>query len=137
MEEYLNWIKELFEWLQGPEEFRDNLSYGDAIGISRGLYSHYGIYANKDSVIHYSSETSDTSLDATIRETDLKGFTRGDDGLFKLSFPAIRRRPGRIPVFYPKTTAALFAPRDDFRDRVYRLYSPEETVSRALPPGRK
>ncbi|MDE5831871.1 MAG: lecithin retinol acyltransferase family protein [Desulfovibrio sp.] len=124
-------LKYIVEVIQTTDKKEEKLVPGDIIGISRGLYSHYGVYINARSVIHYSSEDSDTDQNAVIRETSLRTFKRGDEGLFKLSFPPSHECPSHAPVsavsgFWP-------FPFDlHFKDlSSYHLYTPEETISRA------
>lgn len=125
-------LDEFFEWDADKESVE--LTYGDVICIGRGLYDHYGVYANPQSVIHFSSESSDLSADNEIIETDLATFKRDDRGLKKLIFPKRHKRPEirpvpnsvRAPDFpynFPFPFSSLF--------ETYKLYSPEETVQRA------
>lgn len=116
------------------EESR-KLRKGDVIGICRGTFDHYGVYVDDSSVIHYSSPKSDTASDNAIIETSLEDFMRGDDTLFRLSFPDEYGRPRKI------VADQSFAP--DYREferlmaewRIkcaqYRLQTPDETVERA------
>jgi hypothetical protein len=53
------------------------LQAGDVIYIDRVFYRHYGIYAGKGRVIHYSGENSHFGKDVGIRETSLKHFAGG------------------------------------------------------------
>ena len=46
----------------------DFLRTGDVIGVSRGVYEHYAIYAGKGRVIHYAGDTSDFNGRITIHE---------------------------------------------------------------------
>ncbi len=58
---------------------------GDIIGVDRGIYQHYGIYAGDNSVIHYTAETSDLDAEnAEIQETSLERFLRGEEEFFVL-----------------------------------------------------
>ena len=59
-------------------------SKGDIICVSRGWYLHYGIFNNRRSVIHYSSDTSDISLKNIVMETT---FCRFLDGEIKYMVP--------------------------------------------------
>jgi hypothetical protein len=54
---------------------------GDVIYASRGLYKHYGIYDNDNSVIHFSPDegTEISPKNAYIRETTLADFSKGDE----------------------------------------------------------
>ncbi|MFZ3192316.1 MAG: lecithin retinol acyltransferase family protein [Moraxellaceae bacterium] len=56
---------------------------GDIIGVSRGHFDHYGIYVTGRSVIHYTSDGSDTSSsDNKIQETSFERFLRGSEEYF-------------------------------------------------------
>jgi hypothetical protein len=56
------------------------LQKGDVIYANRGLYRHYGIYNNDNSVIHFSPDKGKeiNAESAYIRETTLEEFLRGD-----------------------------------------------------------
>ena len=54
--------------------------YGDHIRVSRGFYSHHGIYASKNSVFHFAPPGQTDVLDpsaARIIETSLEEFLKG------------------------------------------------------------
>ena len=54
--------------------------YGDHIKVNRGLYSHHGIYASDDCVIHFAATDSNNELDpasAKIITTTLSDFLKG------------------------------------------------------------
>jgi hypothetical protein len=53
---------------------------GDVIYANRGLYRHYGVYNNADSVIHFSPDEGKeiNAESAYIRETTLEEFLRED-----------------------------------------------------------
>jgi len=53
------------------------LQAGDVVFIDRVLYRHYGIYAGKGRVIHYSGVNSNFGQDVGVRETSLKHFAGG------------------------------------------------------------
>ena len=58
---------------------------GDIIGVDRGIYQHYGIYAGEDQVIHYTSDASDLDPEnAEIQETTLERFLRDESEYFIL-----------------------------------------------------
>lgn len=58
---------------------------GDIIGVDRGIYQHYGIYAGDDKVIHYTSDASDLDPEnAVIQETSLERFLRDESEYFIL-----------------------------------------------------
>ena len=55
----------------------ENLHPGDIILVDRIFYKHYGVYAGKGRVIHYSSLNGDFGLDACVRESSLEHFANG------------------------------------------------------------
>lgn len=79
-------VEDLEEFLEGTclsesfdasEEETPTSVPGDIIGVDRGMYQHYGIYAGDDSVIHYTADTSDLDPEnAEIQETSLERFLR-------------------------------------------------------------
>jgi hypothetical protein len=54
---------------------------GDVIYVNRGLYQHYGIYNNDESVIHFSPDQGKeiSPENAYIRQTSLLEFLNGGD----------------------------------------------------------
>ena len=55
--------------------------YGDHIRVNRGIYSHHGIYASDDCVIHFASLIEGHETDPETAEvcvSDLKTFLKGD-----------------------------------------------------------
>jgi hypothetical protein len=54
---------------------------GDVIYVNRGLYQHYGIYNNDESVIHFSPDQGKeiSAENAYIRETSLLEFLKDGD----------------------------------------------------------
>lgn len=56
-------------------------SFGDHIRVNRGLYSHHGIYASDDCVIHFASLVPGHETDpemASICISSLEQFSKGD-----------------------------------------------------------
>lgn len=106
-----------------------NLNYGDIIYVNRGLYKHFGVYCDDNSIIHYSSLKSDIGSDNEIIDTDLKTFKREDSKIYKLIFPDKYDDPSSI------LTTGVIANRKETRILInslkYHLYSPTETVERA------
>ena len=134
---------------------------GDVIGVERNplndmgdkkfnmpgkLYEHYGIYIGDGMVMHYSEDGTDMCgmkrfmkegtkafRDAYIHKVSLKEFLRGDSNCFVLHFEKGSRQPRKI---HARTNFVLgdsgcFVPVFDNK-KEFRLYSPEETVERAL-----
>jgi len=61
---------------------------GDIIGVDRGLYRHYGVYAGDNKIIHYTAEHADIDPEnAEIQETSLERFLRDDTEYFILDGP--------------------------------------------------
>ncbi len=104
----------------------DFLRAGDVIGVSRGAYEHYAIYAGKGRVIHYAGETSDLTGRVSIHEAPFENFLKDSTDYFVVSFE------GRYPVkIYAQTR---FIPVNFFDSRNIkrkRIYSPRETLKRA------
>ncbi|MCK5861135.1 MAG: lecithin retinol acyltransferase family protein [Candidatus Hydrogenedentes bacterium] len=62
---------------------------GDIIGVNRGIYQHYGIYAGDNQVIHYTADSSDIDPEnAEIQETTLEYFLRDETEFFILDYNA-------------------------------------------------
>ena len=64
----------------------DFLKAGDVIGVSRGAYEHYAIYAGSGKVIHYAGETSDFNGKVSIHEAPFEEFLKGNSEYFVISF---------------------------------------------------
>lgn len=122
--------KDIINSLKDKEE----LKFGDIIYVDRGLYNHFGVFCDRNHIIHFSSINSDIGSDNEIIETDIETFKRDDKWVYKLIFPDKYDDP--TPVL---TTGLL--PNNNMnikkylrflknRDK-YHLYSPEETVNRA------
>ena len=71
----------------------DGLNPGTVIGVDRGLYKHYGIYAGRASVIHYASATGDFGDEMSVRKTGVKHFLNGAANFFVCEFPDAHGRP--------------------------------------------
>lgn len=119
------------------EESR-KLKRGDVIGICRGVYDHYGVYVDDSSVIHYSSAKSDMSADNAIIETSLDDFMRGNDTLFRLSFPDEYGRPRKIVASHAFASSIpdyweLVRRWEELQKKCeqYKLQTPDATVERA------
>lgn len=91
-------------------------TYGDVVGVQRFGYTHYGIYAADDEVIHYVGSVDETSADATVRATSLATFLRGDTDWFVLDLD--ERASGNLESL-----------RGDWV--VVETFTPEQTVARA------
>lgn len=78
---------------------------GDILGVNRGLYWHYGIYAGKGSVIHYVAQKGDFGNYISVQKTSFKKF---------------RKRSSCYVCRLPKSFTGT-----------YQVFSPEETLERA------
>lgn len=92
------------------------VAYGDVIGVQRLGYTHYGIYASEEAVIHYVGNQNETDMDAMVRETSLVTFLRGDEDWFVLDLDE-------------RATDNVAALHGDYE--MVETYSPDETVRRA------
>ena len=133
---------------------------GDIIYADRTVYKHYGVYVDKNTVIHYA--TDDGSLDserAYVHKTTPKKFADGDT-VYRLNFPdnpaewestlKNLQEVDSSPVVFPSAGIIMndgvgMGIGEIFRD-IYeigkfffgkddeenpRLYSPQETIERA------
>jgi len=107
---------------------------GDIVGIKRLGYEHYGIYTEKNTIIHYTSTKSDISLDNEIMETDFDTFKKGNEKYFIFDiekFFELKNKNFALnielnPIKNIIKTIGKLKNRNDFI-----LYSPQETVERA------
>jgi hypothetical protein len=81
------------------DNYRD-MEPGDVLGVSRGVYDHYGVYVGENRVIHYTAPSGDVALDGVISETSFKRFLRDADDYFILNLeylePRIMKRYAEI-----------------------------------------
>lgn len=104
----------------------DFLRAGDVIGVSRGAYEHYAIYAGEGRIIHYAGETSDFKGRVSIHEAPFEEFLKGVREYFVISFE------GRYPVKIHSSTKFISGGCFDCCDIKWKgKYSPEETLKRA------
>ena len=68
------------------------IKFGDIVGVSRGAYDHYGVFVNKNEVIHY-TKSDESSLDGLIAKTSFKTFLDGAHDYFVLVFPQKHAKP--------------------------------------------
>lgn len=117
---------------------KDFLEPGDVIGIARkkalSIYEHYAVYIGDGKVVHYSGAGNDFFGKITVRLDTLQNFMNGDKDYFVLHFDTACIVPHKIQV---RTSFNL-------RDVAYnncvnlntkkdfKIYSPQETVNRAL-----
>lgn len=109
------------------------LSKGDVVGVSRGVYDHYGVFINDDQVISYTSKGSDVGSDNFIQSNSLATFLRGSDSYFILNFPTAHGTPEKIKKVVSCATVSGGMPDLSWFRKIknYKLYSPTETVKRA------
>lgn len=129
----------LQELTLGPQ--KRHAKYGDVIGVHRGggLYDHYGVYENDSCVYEYAAENGDFSGEIKIRRTTMKQFVGDRGSYFVLAFPERYGLPGKLPVStavsagtQPCAFGGILQYLSDMcASDEYRLYSPEETITRA------
>lgn len=114
------------------------LEAGDVIGIARkkawNIYEHYAVYIGGNQVVHYAGDSRDFNEKIAVRKASMEDFLREDKDYFVLYFgeeyrtlykiqSATRFRMGdRNLVLHPRLK----------KEKNFYLYSPEETVQRAL-----
>jgi len=128
----------------------DKLEPGTVIGVSRGLYKHYAIYAGRNIVIHYASSTGDFGDELRVRKTSVKNFLADASEFFVCEFPDAHGKPretkrdsnlfNSITSFFggggltgnpENPMAAIIDIYKLFKRMNYKLYSPAETLRRA------
>ncbi len=122
--------------------------YGDIICVRRigQLVEHYGVFIDRDHVIHYTPPEGELGLDMCVRETTLDQFLNGQQSYFICLFPEDYPEEAddeMTPVDY---SGKIVKERKEFLKNFlkdwlpffswsespeYHLYSPEETVKRA------
>ncbi len=106
---------------------------GDVIGISRGMYYHYGVYIGNEEVIHLAGEGKIKSGNVKIHQIALRDFLPVSGEYFVLHFPQNGKAPEKI---YPNSS---FLKRksegrgicDFLFHQKYTVFSPQETIERA------
>ncbi len=104
----------------------DFLRTGDVIGVSRGAYEHYAVYAGNGRVIHYAGESADFSGKISIHEAPFEEFLKNSTDYFVVTFE------GRYPVKIHASTkfisdSCLNCCNIEWKEK----FSPEETLKRA------
>lgn len=104
----------------------DFLRAGDVIGVSRGAYEHYAVYAGNGRVIHYAGESADFKGKVSIHEAPFEEFLKNSTDYFVVSFE------GRYPVKIHALTKFISGGCFDCCNIKWKgKYSPEETLKRA------
>lgn len=132
----------------------NNIEYGDIIRVNRGIYYHYGVYADDRTIYQYAGKQGDEiGGDATIHCTTIDSFARGGK-VQKLEFSNLLA-PGKVTVienenqerkiksvseyfhWIKQVCKSLALNPFDFMKMLkdirsdYKLYTPEETIQRA------
>ena len=119
----LSAMKEKMDRLSSEEFVR----VGDVIGVSRGAYEHYAIYIGDGQVIHYEGDFSDFKGRISIRKAPFSDFLKRNKSYFVVSFE------GKYPVKIQSTTKFIANGYYECKNtRINKVFSPEETVQRAL-----
>ncbi|MGI6435758.1 MAG: lecithin retinol acyltransferase family protein [Syntrophomonadaceae bacterium] len=110
---------------------------GDVIGVYRGSIKHYGVYINEESVVHYAYVADEFSKNRYIHKTTFDRFLRSQSSYFICVFPKTYGKTSRINV--AAAYEALLPPprllkllKTFAKSRDWQIYSPQETVQRAL-----
>lgn len=117
---------------------KEFLEPGDIVGVGRkkalNLYEHYAVYIGNEMVVHYSGEGTDFSGGISVRKDTLQAFLKGDKNYFVLFFDKNSSDPHKIQV---RTSFNMKDIENNAciklkRNRDFKIYSPEETVKRAM-----
>ena len=104
----------------------DFLRAGDVIGVSRGTYEHYAIYADHGRVIHYAGDSDDLKGKISIHEAPFEEFLKSSTDYFVVSFEG--RHPVKIHALTKFISGGCF---DCCNIKWKEKYSPEKTLERA------
>lgn len=112
-------------------------SFGDVIGVNRGLYSHFGIYINDNLIIHYAAQNSDIGGTAYIHKTTLKRFLNRSNRYFVATFPFAYYFIDKNTIINKCRDCSYNNDWSDIgslinRNSLFRVYSPIDTVKRAI-----
>jgi len=149
--EFKDGVKEDFETLKielgfgnsSPHDKKDKKNtpqFGDVICVKKIGYYHFGIYINDNSIIHFAPDGDFSTIlesmkNAYIHETNLEKFMSGQYELFVCDFNEFYSEPSKRKVDTVLTRSILPPPVLDselMKELTYKLYSPAETVERAL-----
>lgn len=112
--------------------------YGDVVCVNHGIYNHFGIFVDKNHIIHYSGKEKDFFLrQMIINETDVDNFLGGSHRYYVYKFsedkcPYVERvrTEGLNRDLIDGAQALYFL--YQIKNKVkFKIYSSEETVKRA------
>lgn len=120
------------------------LQYGDVVGVDRGFYQHYGIYAGDLKVIHYAVREESEENQFIIHISSLEQFLGEDVEYFVCDFTYLKKRE-KIEETNCHLLSDLLEPRlnlteefqyekavyEGFAKGRFKIYTPKETVARA------
>jgi len=124
---------------------KKKVKVGDVIGVSRGIYKHYAIFAGRGQVIHYASERGDFGGEMSVRKTSLVKFLDNSEDFFVCVFPEEYGKPKEkqaslfslsglcqslLPGHFDPESVILEVI-EFFKKARYKIYSPAETLKRA------
>ena len=112
--------------------------YGDVISVNHGIYNHFGIFVDKNHVIHYTGKDEDFLLrKMIINETDIQNFLGNSDKYYVYKFSkeksksVERIRASGLDRNLTDDAKALYLLYQIKNNVKFKIYSPEETVKRA------
>lgn len=112
--------------------------YGDVICVNHGIYNHFGIFVDKNHIIHYSGKNDDFLLrKMVIRETGIDDFLGDSDKYYVYKFSqdkaskVSRTRAKGLDRELAQGAYALYMLYRIKNKVKFKIYSPEETVERA------
>lgn len=120
---------------------RRRLSPGDILEVTRPpTYSqHFAVYIGDNKVVHYASPSSELEGVSIIHEASLDSFLRNAEEFQIIEFNEARIEPKRYRGYSEVQDVQCFhyvfplrRLESMFRGMVYHMYTPEETVQRAL-----
>ena len=113
------------------------LSFGDIIWVQRPGYKHFGVFASKNEVIHY---TGQSLSEASVRKTSLNEFLEGSKRFYICVFPESYGKYDSSETLSIFNNSLACGPSgNNFfkifewlkRNQRYSVFSDEETVERA------
>lgn len=123
-----------------PDPPKRKVQQGDVIYVKRkgGLYHHFGVYIGNNEVIHFTDlPSSSNHSKACIRKTSMKEFLNGDKDWYISVFKNQHKAPleYRGSMDFRSTRYDNILLKSFLKELCssgdYKLYSPEETITRA------